>query len=98
MRNAALGLALFSLMTVTPQPVAGQQPPPAGQAAPAQQPPRGRPEDTEVWEPVPKAVTPGATDAAPPSDALVLFDGHNLDQWVATKDKSPATWVVADGI
>jgi hypothetical protein len=100
MRNATLGLALLAVMTIpiTAQPLTGQQPPPAGQAAPAQQPPRGNPADTEVWEPVPKAVTPGATDAAPPSDAIVLFDGHNLDQWVATKDKSPATWVVADGI
>jgi hypothetical protein len=57
-----------------------------------------KPEDTEVYEPVPPIVTPGVTDSAPPSDAIVLFDGRNLDQWVATKDKSPATWTVADGI
>ncbi len=43
-----------------------------------------RPEDTEVWEPVPAVVTPAATDAAPPSDAIVLFDGKNLDQWVSS--------------
>ena len=97
MRNAALALAFLSCGTVAAQPAsARQQPPPAGQAAPAQ--PRGNPADTEVWEPVPKVVTPGATDAAPPSDAIVLFDGKNLDQWVATKDKTPAAWVVADGI
>src|SRR5580765_7850484 len=71
----------------------------AQQPAPQQpQRPQGNPADTEVWEPVPKVVTPGATDAAPPSDAIVLFDGKNLDQWVATKDKTPAAWVVADGI
>jgi hypothetical protein len=57
-----------------------------------------KPEDTEVWEPVPKAVTPGATSMAPPSDAIVLFDGKNLDEWVTTKDKTPAKWTVADGI
>ena len=57
-----------------------------------------RPEDTEVWEPVPAVVTPGHTDAAPPSDAIVLFDGKNLDQWVSTQDKSPAKWIVADGM
>jgi hypothetical protein len=59
---------------------------------------RWNPADTEVWEPVPNVVTPGATDSAPPSDAIVLFDGKNLDQWVSTKDKSPAGWTVADGI
>lgn len=50
--------------------------------------------------PVPAVVTPPAADlpAAPPSDAIVLFDGRNLDQWVATKDKAPAGWTVADGL
>jgi hypothetical protein len=55
-------------------------------------------EDTEVWEPVPAVVTPGPNNTSPPSDAIVLFDGKNLDQWVSTKDKSPAQWLVADGI
>jgi hypothetical protein len=52
---------------------------------------------TEQWEPVPAVVSPGATNSAPPSDAIVLFDGHNLDQWVSTNDHSPARWKVADG-
>jgi hypothetical protein len=56
------------------------------------------PAATEQWEPVPPIVTPGATDSAPPSDAIVLFDGRNLDQWVTTNDHSPAHWKVADGI
>ena len=51
---------------------------------------------------VPAVVTPGAPGsdrpAAPPSDAIVLFDGQNLDQWVTTNDKSPASWTVADGV
>ncbi len=61
---------------------------------------RPKPEDTEVWEPVPKVVTPGTgtTNATPPSDAIVLFDGKNLDEWVTVKDQSPAKWVVADGV
>jgi hypothetical protein len=61
----------------------------------AQQP---KPQDTEVWSPEPKVVTPGATDSAPPSDAIVLFDGKNLDEWVSAKDHSPAQWTVADGV
>jgi hypothetical protein len=59
---------------------------------------RGRPEDTEVWSPVPRVVTPGRTDAAPPSDAIVLFDGRNLDEWVSVKDHGPAGWTVSDGV
>jgi hypothetical protein len=64
----------------------------------AQQPAGPRPQDTEVWSPVPKVVTPGATDAAPPSDAIVLFDGKNLDEWVSAQDGSPAKWFVSDGV
>jgi len=60
----------------------------------AQQPSTAKPEDTEVWQPVPRIVTPGATDAAPSSDAIVLFDGGNLDQWVSAQDHSPAKWLV----
>jgi hypothetical protein len=74
--------------------------PAPGSASPsraAQTPARGRPEDTEVWEPVPRVVTPGSTVGAPPSDAIVLFDGSSLDAWVSTRDKSPARWTVADG-
>ena len=62
----------------------------------AQQP---RPEDTEVWQPEPKVVTPAAECGKPPSDAIVLFDGKNLDEWVSAQDRSqPAKWNVADGI
>src|ERR1700685_273193 len=65
----------------------------------AQQAAKPRPEDTEVWEPVPKVVTPGATCGAPPSDAIILFDGKNLDQWVSARDgKSPADWIISDGV
>lgn len=77
---------------------AAQQPPPPQTAAPAPAPARGNPADTEVWEPVPKIVTPGASTSAAPSDAIVLFDGTNLDQWVTAKDKSPARWTVSNGI
>ena len=57
-----------------------------------------KPEDTEVWTPVPKIVTPGATLAAAPSDAIVLFDGKNQDEWVSAQDHAPAKWVVENGI
>ncbi|MDX6461405.1 MAG: hypothetical protein QOE55_5102 [Acidobacteriaceae bacterium] len=79
-------LLLFTTLIALTVPVFAQQP-----AAP-------KPQDTEVWEPVPKIVTPGASNAAPPSDVIVLFDGKNLDEWVSAQDKSPAKWIVADGV
>ncbi|MEP6999879.1 MAG: DUF1080 domain-containing protein [bacterium] len=70
-----------------------------GAPARAQQPAAGpKPADTEAWSPVPRVVTAGATDRDAPSDAIRLFDGRNLDEWVNTKDKSAAGWTVADGI
>jgi len=73
------------------------QSPANGQSAPAQttSTPAPKPEETEVWEPVPAIVTPGATCTAPPSDAIVLFDGKNLDEWVSIRDKSPAQWILS---
>ncbi len=64
----------------------------------AQQPAAPKHEDTEVYKPVPPVITPGATDAMPPSDAIVLFDGKDLDQWVSAQDHAPAQWLIADGI
>ncbi len=47
--------------------------------------------------PRPEVVTPGETASSAPSDAIVLFDGANLDEWVMAKDNAPADWIVKDG-
>lgn len=59
---------------------------------------QSRPEDTEVWDPKPAIVTPAPVFGGPPSDAVVLFAGDSLDQWVASHDRSPAAWTVANGV
>ncbi len=59
---------------------------------------QAKPEDTEIWDPIPKVVTPAANPGGAPSDAVVLFDGSNLDQWVQNNDGSPAKWDVKDGL
>jgi len=64
----------------------------------AQEAVKPKPEETEIWTPVPAVVTPGATCGAAPSDAIILFDGKNEDEWVSAQDHTPAQWVVADGI
>jgi len=66
--------------------------------AAAQQTAKPKPEDTEVWQPEPAVVTPGAQCGAPPSDAIILFDGKNLDEWVSAQDHTPAQWTVSDGV
>lgn len=55
------------------------------------------PEETEVWEPVPEKVNPnGLNDKAPPSDAIVLFDGSDLEAWEsAGGDGAAAEWEVS---
>ncbi|WP_417746785.1 family 16 glycoside hydrolase [Rosistilla oblonga] len=57
----------------------------------------------DLLRPRPRAVTPGAdSPAAPPSDAIVLFDGTDLSNWGHQDSKvpgqyTPARWTVKDG-
>src|SRR5665647_2896172 len=56
-----------------------------------------KPEMTEIWDPEITVITPGATAADAPSDAIVLFDGKNLNaEWTSETGTEPG-WKVADG-
>ncbi len=57
-----------------------------------------KPEETEYYSPIPKVVKLGKTAGQAPSDAIVLFDGTNLDEWISLKDPaSPKKWTLATG-
>ncbi len=45
----------------------------------------GDPKLSEYYEPVPPVVTPGKTQADPPSDAIVLFNGKDFASWKSDK-------------
>ena len=65
----------------------------------AQVDPRWKPNDET--RPVPPVIEPGTASTQdeagkPPSDAVVLFDGKDLSQWLG-EDGQPPKWKVADG-
>jgi hypothetical protein len=55
----------------------------------------------DIDRPKPRVVTPGAKPGDPPSDAIVLFDGKDLNKWMVQGKRGeglkPANWKVADG-
>jgi Domain of Unknown Function (DUF1080) len=85
-----IGLCLIAILFLTSE-ASAQILSPNGNKPPI------KPEDTEVYEPVPKVVTAGKTFDLPPSDAIILFDGKNLDEWESSRDKSAAKWKVDSG-
>ena len=56
-----------------------------------------KPKETEIWSPRVPVVKVNPKSGVP-SDAIVLFDGSNLGEWVSSSDSSEAKWIVnADG-
>lgn len=55
------------------------------------------PQQTEWYYPEVVKVSPGKTPGAPPADAIALFDGKDLSQWVNEKGEK-VEWTVANGI
>lgn len=55
------------------------------------------PKLTEVWNPEPRVVDVGNANSTPPSDAIILFDGTNGNQWIHI-DGKPNQWTISDNI
>jgi hypothetical protein len=51
----------------------------------------------DMNRPLPKVITPAEQPGQPPSDAVILFDGNDLSNWVSEKDGSNAGWKVENG-
>src|SRR6185312_14950078 len=53
----------------------------------------------DIRRPHPPVVTPGAENSAAPSDAVVLFDGKDLSQWVTYQhgQQTPPKWKLQEG-
>lgn len=57
----------------------------------------------DIDRPKPRVVAPGASHGQPPADAIVLFDGKNLDAWTfrgprnLKAGETAGTWKVEDG-
>jgi hypothetical protein len=52
-----------------------------------------KPEETEVWEPEPRIVQPGIF-TAPPSDAIILFDGTDFSKWRSERTQGEVEWTI----
>jgi len=52
-----------------------------------------KPEETEVYEPVPPTVRPFGNNGVP-SDAIVLFDGSSFEEWMMVNDSSDVSWIL----
>jgi hypothetical protein len=52
---------------------------------------------TEVWEPEVRIIQPGATNSEAPSDAIILFNGSDINNEWTGVDGKPSIWTVKDG-
>ncbi len=56
-----------------------------------------KPEMTEIWDPEVKIITPGETPVNAPSDAIILFDGVDLNSEWTNRSGGKPEWTVEDG-
>ena len=85
---------IFSLLCILTFMFAqGQQQQSSQPSTPAQRQNQWDPRSTEWYYPVPPKVTPGQ-GVKPPSDAIILFDGTDLNKWESASQGRPAEWKI----
>jgi hypothetical protein len=52
---------------------------------------------TEIWDPEVRIIQPGAKDSDAPSDAIVLFNGTEINPEWEDRRGNPSKWIVQDG-
>ena len=89
---------IFSLLLATSVLSSGQAQQRTTPPAQTQQyPKKMEPEMTEIMDPEVKIIQPGAQPGDAPSDAIVLFDGNDVNkEWTDNKG-NPTKWIVKDG-
>jgi hypothetical protein len=56
-----------------------------------------KPEMTEIWDPEVKIITPGKKTIEPPSDAIILFNGIDINKEWTNIDGGEPEWIVENG-
>ena len=95
-------LMIISLTLITGAMCFGQQQrtrPPRPEQGQQQQeyPARMTPQMTEIMEPEVKVIQPPATVGMPPSDAIILFNGTDVNKEWEDSRGNPTKWIVKDG-
>jgi hypothetical protein len=91
-------LLIITVMLFTYAYSSGQEQQRTAPAAPRPvNPNRMTPGMTEIMDPEVKIIQPGATNSDSPSDAIVLFNGTDVNsEWVDSRG-NPTKWIVNDG-
>ena len=90
-----IGFMLFSCAYSFGQ-VQQKTPPPPPPPIPSG-PEKMTPGMTEIWDPEVKVIHPGAANSDAPSDAIILFDGSDINKEWTGMDGKPSIWTVKDG-
>ncbi len=52
---------------------------------------------TEIWDPEVRIIEPGARNSDAPSDAIILFNGTDINSEWEDSQGNPSKWIVKDG-